>query len=510
MELKLTHEPICINDIVFDGLMEQSIELDYLLPDYYPNIFKIMKCKLETKGVTYRISADKMVVDGIAYIKIIYVCEETNLIKSIVQKSPFSKTIDLKYAPERPIVTLNAKADYVNCRVVNSRRLDIRGVVSIRAKVVEQNEEEVICDASGMGVQVKKRMVNVGGRNLGVCKSFTVREDLEVETESDTVGSVIYSQAGTSAGIGKIIADKFVAKGEIFLHTLYTTGENNNMEIAEHTIPISQIVDMQGLTEEYTCQVYFDIIGVEVGVTSEEGDHFFNVELSVCVYVYAYEEKEMQCIDDMFSTIYDSSMNSKSMKTERILEIVNRSIENKTQIELPENIMTVFDVWCSVKNISPKMENGAIVFLVDVETCIIALDEEEMPAIIEKMITFELSYETDWQFPNIKADVNVSVLSINKALSGERTLEIDMGFKIEGILSIGEEINIITEIMVDQEKTKTNENLAPLTLYYADKGERIWDIAKRYNTSINAILEENDIDYMEIPKRGMLLIPVIN
>ena len=30
MELKLTHESICINEVVFDEMIEQSVELDCL------------------------------------------------------------------------------------------------------------------------------------------------------------------------------------------------------------------------------------------------------------------------------------------------------------------------------------------------------------------------------------------------------------------------------------------------------------------------------------------------
>ena len=34
---------IYTDEVVFDGQTEQGVELDYLLPDYYPEIFKILK-----------------------------------------------------------------------------------------------------------------------------------------------------------------------------------------------------------------------------------------------------------------------------------------------------------------------------------------------------------------------------------------------------------------------------------------------------------------------------------
>ena len=49
-----------------------------------------------------------------------------------------------------------------------------------------------------------------------------------------------------------------------------------------------------------------------------------------------------------------------------------------------------------------------------------------------------------------------------------------------------------------------------MKLYYGAENEDIWDIAKRYSTSVDAVREENDIDGDKIENGGMLLIPIIN
>ena len=43
MELQLEKRKIGLNEVVYSGSSEQSIELDYILPDYYSDIFKIIK-----------------------------------------------------------------------------------------------------------------------------------------------------------------------------------------------------------------------------------------------------------------------------------------------------------------------------------------------------------------------------------------------------------------------------------------------------------------------------------
>ena len=45
---------------------------------------------------------------------------------------------------------------------------------------------------------------------------------------------------------------------------------------------------------------------------------------------------------------------------------------------------------------------------------------------------------------------------------------------------------------------------------FADEGEKIWDIAKRYNTSVRSIIDDNGLTGDEIEKRGMVLIPIVD
>lgn len=49
-----------------------------------------------------------------------------------------------------------------------------------------------------------------------------------------------------------------------------------------------------------------------------------------------------------------------------------------------------------------------------------------------------------------------------------------------------------------------------LKLYFADEGENVWDIAKRYNTSVRSIIEDNGLEGEQIEKRGMMLIPIVD
>ena len=60
-----------------------------------------------------------------------------------------------------------------------------------------------------------------------------------------------------------------------------------------------------------------------------------------------------------------------------------------------------------------------------------------------------------------------------------------------------------------QEEENFQEHYA-LKLYFGKAQEEIWEIAKRCHTSVEAILEENDLTQEQLTENAMLLIPIIS
>ena len=62
---------------------------------------------------------------------------------------------------------------------------------------------------------------------------------------------------------------------------------------------------------------------------------------------------------------------------------------------------------------------------------------------------------------------------------------------------------------VKQLESENKAQSASITVYFSDSGEKLWDIAKRYNTSEDAIRRRNSIKGDVIEKETMLIIPRI-
>ena len=67
----------------------------------------------------------------------------------------------------------------------------------------------------------------------------------------------------------------------------------------------------------------------------------------------------------------------------------------------------------------------------------------------------------------------------------------------------------MSDIQINSEEIKKTDSNYALRLYFGTTGESIWDIAKKYSTSVNAVMEENNLYDEKLAENSMLLIPIV-
>ncbi len=98
--------------------------------------------------------------------------------------------------------------------------------------------------------------------------------------------------------------------------------------------------------------------------------------------------------------------------------------------------------------------------------------------------------------------------SISYRLAEDDVIEIRCELKICGAVFSENRVNAVKNVNVFEDKPIPPENCA-LTLYFADKGEKLWDIAKSHNTKLDLLLSENSAENQVLDAPKMLLIPRI-
>ena len=512
MDLKINREMLTVSESIFDGIQEQSVELDYILPDYFPDIFKLVKCCIVPSVLSYSINGDTVSYELQADIKILYCSEQSNTLQCICQKMTFNKSIQLSETAEKPSVTLVPKTDHINCRVVNQRRIDMRGAVSIKIKITGERTQEVICDIFGMNAQMKKLPVEFAAKKISAFKSISASEDFELNSSNQPVISIIRTYSVINVTDKKIVANKLVLKGEASVCVLYSC--ENGLESMKFPVPFSQIVDMDCLDESFTCSVKAETASCDVTASADSnGDaRILKCELRINVSCSAVKNLPAELVTDVYSTSFPCEFASSRLKIEQAPVEINELIQEKLTIESENgNVECVYDTWCVPKNINTAVNNEEKTLVVSgmIDYCVMIKNETGMPAIIEKTEAFEHTIPVNGISETSSADINVTSVDCSYTITSSDSISIKADLRITGNVFLSSSCEAVTEVNFDGSVKKVRDGDYALKLYYGVEGEDIWEIAKRYSTSVRSIMEENDLDEERLTKSGMLLIPIV-
>ena len=73
MDLKLNREMLSMTRTILDASCEQAVEKDFLLPDYYPDIFRVLKCVITPTVQSHSINGGKLSFDMAVLIRVLYI-----------------------------------------------------------------------------------------------------------------------------------------------------------------------------------------------------------------------------------------------------------------------------------------------------------------------------------------------------------------------------------------------------------------------------------------------------
>jgi hypothetical protein len=515
MELNLNKQAVYTNEVIFDGQAEQGVEFDYVLPDYYPDIFKILKCTLTPCIISYSVSGTQLYIDGVAYIKVLYLGEENNSIQCVEHKHSFSKTIELAKAADGAIVTITPKTDYCNCRAVSNRRVDVRGAVSVKIKVCGEKTADVISDANDL--EVKKENISYCAEKLFADRQFVSREDIETGSGKGGIISIINNEASVEVTDYKVISDKLVVKGDATVKALYLVKAEDNLqqpEVMEATIPISQIINLDGVTDQHRCFVTMKILDCDLEIKSGENgeNRMLGCDLTVDCKVTAYLEKDLDIITDLYSTQYETDYTTANVKLDSLPTVISNPIVIKGSLESNDGTLeSIYDSRCEISNISCKRKSeNAFTVAGQANWQALGKLENGTPVFLERAEPFEAELPAEHIPEEYNIDIVLQVQNVTFSITSDRTVEIRAQLLTDVSYNGVKEYKVITGITVNEEKPKQKRGDYALKLYFAEENEDIWTIAKRYNTSASAILRENDLDGEITSSAGMmLLIPIV-
>lgn len=508
MDFNMEKQGVNRMEIVYEASAEQPVDCDVTLPDYCPDIMRILRCTITPGIATAGASGDRITAEGTAVVRVIYV-SDSGKISCYEQTVPFSKSVNVSCLGEDVCVRAAASTQYCNCRAVNQRRADIHGCIAISFTVTAIKKQEILCGVNGAGVQLKKKSMKVSDMICRLEKMFVLNEVKELDEDSPAVLRILHTRACARVSEVKAITNKILLKGEVWGKITYCT-EEGQVCCVEHTMPISQIIEAEGIDENTNNCVHLDVCSFETVPKADSAGEMklMDITARVTAFVTACCEKELETVCDAYSTEYEADCEKQMMSLETLSGTFSDICLCRGTIEAPEAVADITDVWCTGVTEKAFIVSGKVKISGSLSLCVLYQSADSQPCMAEKAIDYEYERDVSIQGANARCEPWVYPGECVASAAGSGKIEIKAEINISAEIYEVSEDRIISNITVDESKARQS-TAAALTIYYSEEGESVWNIARRYNTTVEAVMNENNLDSETVGSRRMLLIPSV-
>ena len=237
-------------------------------------------------------------------------------------------------------------------------------------------------------------------------------------------------------------------------------------------------------------------------------NRIFDGEILMTMDIRGYRTEEEEILEDAYSPKWDLEFTKKEMDYRNLVSKDSVTCKaggkfktnNGDRIFMDESRVYVEDVYINDKGINVEG-------IINTEVCYHTSEEKDPINSSKYAIPFSKIIETDEIRDGGITEVCVSTVRTECELVSPEEIKIDVEMLLETVTTC----NSTKEVIVDVKESAVNSDkircMPGLTGYIVQKGDTLWNIAKRYRTTVENIMETNNLTSDEIFP-GMRLIIV--
>lgn len=504
MELKIFRDTLPQGGAGCTVKAELPLETEIRISDDLPPVGKLVKCFVRPVVLQRQLQPGRLTLEGYLRCTVFYQSEAEKGLCQTEQKLPFTRQLEL---PELAFTAWTAvvegQTEYLNTRAADPRRIEVRGAYGLVVTVHTQCKTEVITALADGGIEQQLRTLQ-GVRSVAVLDKLVTLEGELVFAK--TPAAVLDITGNACVAEVKLLAGKAVVKGELRVQCAWRAEGDTALQSQAAALPFQQVIDLEGITEDCRCLCVAEPVGFTL---SQAESAAAQLTANVMLHLRAWRSYQLQVAVDAFSTRFETELTPQPLVTEQLLCTLNDTATTTGSGPLPDagaQLRACFVHYGPQQTIQ-KGEGWVLA----AKAVVTALAENTLG----ELESYEKTLEVNIPLPITPPEGTVLVpecwLSTEnvQCTCASGTLEATITVRAEGTILGCTTSPVIGSITLGDPLPDTDPEIA-LRIYYAQAGEEVFAVARRFHVAPAQILAANQLEeeLSSLPQAQRLLIPV--
>lgn len=513
MQIDLKKETIELSELKCNQTSALLTEGDVIVPDVKPDIREILLTEADAHITGQDYSEGKLHIAGAVAVRILYIPDEDwPMPKSIETQFEFKDALELADDAD---VSYNVKCntEHIEFAMINSRKLNVKVAVGINCRGYGRRSVAVATGAADeTALQVRKRPFSAYHVVADTSREFVITEIIEVPQAKPDIDEIVKLDALAVKGDCKIMSGKILLKGMLALNTLYIGPDaESGIESMEHELPFSEMADIEDLGDDCLCNVTYEVKHVYQTVREDlNGDsRLVSLDIVLRADITASRTVEGELLEDCYSTAGRMAVERERVQANELLAEGISHETVKEIISLPEEMPTanvVYSLTCKPKVQEIAIQDEKVMIKGKVIAFILYGSHEGENAMysLVKEFDFEHNIAVDGIDENAFCECGVTEQGSSFTLNAASELELRcvLEFYIRALKQ--NELTLISSCTIEEMPEEPRHGMI---IYFAQSGDTVWDIAKRYRVGQDVIISLNKLENITLLPGQKILIP---
>lgn len=493
-----------------------TLEDDMNIPDVKPDVNTLIYEKGQVKTEEIKPFEGHVTIKGKLMFSVLYQAGEAETgLAGVSGELPFEEQVFMEGVTGMDQIEACVEMEDLKVGMINSRKLSIQALLSIRVTAEELYDEETAVDVY-QDVPMEYRKQNLELAQLAIRKNdiFRMKEEIQIPQNYPNIFEIIWNSVTLNDVEFKALEEKISIQGDIHAFFLYEgEGEEQPIRSLETVIPFSGVLECHGCKETMIPDISYEIGHMEAEARPDlDGEErVIGLEMVLDIGIRLYEEEHVEILSDVYGVTNEVTAHMRPAEYKQLLA------RNTGKCKVADHVK----IGSPEKKLLQVLHSEGMVQIDGVQTT-------EDGLLVDGSVTVKILY--------ITGDDSVPYGSVKGILPFSYTLEVP-GISDSDYYSIQPELEQLTVVMLDSEEldvkgvvalksvvfrkivrdvvsdievtelnSETLNELPGIAIYMVQAGDNLWNIGKRYYVPVDTIKDMNNLSSDEVKAGDKLLI----
>ncbi|MBE6050359.1 MAG: DUF3794 domain-containing protein [Clostridium sp.] len=511
-KLDIIKENLQFQQLLYENNSNAILRDEYLIPDTHPDVQKILCIDARPVVTNKEIIGDKVMIEGKVEYNVLYIPRDDNeVVNSVNYTEKFTNSLNLNEDEHKVVCEVECKVEHIDARIMNERKISIDGVINLNWEVYKTVDFDFVKDIEASeGIETLKETEAIN--RLAVSKETELlgKSMIRVGMDKPQISKVLKCSLNLHKKEVKVGDNKVFLGCYCKVNIIYLGDETKELVALEDDVYLSKEEEVAEVLSDMIPSVVYNIKNSELAIEDDDlGEaRIINVEFLLGANIKVFSNDEISVIKDAYSPKFPIDLIRENYEIGVLLG--SQSSENiiKDSIYLGEDDKKPDRILSSLGNTiitDKKIYDGKVFAEGLLRVNVIYKNSEDSSGYGEVSgdIPFSVVLDMNGVREGMKAITKTTLESLEANIEANTiAVKANISFSAKVFDEVSKEF--ITDVI--EGEGEVNNKKASIIIYVVGKDDTLWNLAKKYNCTVDELMSMNELDSSEGISEGLKLI----